>query len=129
MNIDEMPANRELDILIARKVMGWEVRLISYNYANLPDDWRYQIDHRAPWLELPYFSTDIAAADTIIDQLHELNLCVTVRDDSTAFITWCEVHKAGVEARAERHLVTVAARTRPHAISLAAFHTLSQPDP
>jgi hypothetical protein len=38
MNIDEMPANRELDILIARKVMGWEVRLMSYNYANLPDD-------------------------------------------------------------------------------------------
>lgn len=80
MNVDEMPAGREMDVLVG-KIMGWEIKLMPYAYANLPNDWHCRADHDGRWLELPHFSTDIAAA---------WRLAVSLREQRTYLEIWCD---------------------------------------
>lgn len=69
MHIDDMPANREMDALVAEKVMGLEV-LSPAN--SLPDDDRVRPrGSTKKWLTcepLPHYSTDIAAAWQIVER-------------------------------------------------------------
>ena len=62
MNIDELEAGRELDALVAEKVMGWHVtprgRCISPGYN--PDC--YKGGYLGAPFDVPKYSTDIAAA-------------------------------------------------------------------
>jgi hypothetical protein len=62
MNIDEMQAGREMDALIAEKVMGFTVKCILGRYQIALFD--VETGERAPGMfkNLPYYSTDIAAA-------------------------------------------------------------------
>jgi len=67
-SIDEMPAGRETDALLTVEI-GWEVQRMPYAYANLPNDWRYRMKPGDCWIELPHFSTDMAATWKIIKKL------------------------------------------------------------
>ena len=81
MNIDEMPAGRELDALVAKKVMGW--RITAWNdgepWGNrevfppfepingIPADCDC-ISHSEAG-EPPHYSTDIAAAWEVVEKM------------------------------------------------------------
>ena len=56
-----MKAGRELDALIAEKVMGWRLQAEPYTCWNLPDG-----DQR---IYTPNFSTDIAAAWRVVEKM------------------------------------------------------------
>lgn len=122
INIDKMPPGREMDKLIVEEVMGWH---ISRMYAT-PRFWNpahhdkihYSCDEPD---EVPYYSTDIAAADLLIDWLHELGLNVTVRDDATTYVIWCDIHRPGLEPMWERLVARARAETQPLAICRAAY--------
>lgn len=65
MNIDEMPAGREIDVLVAEKVMGWyyDPKLDTYATPENPGVIAGGV---------PYYSTNISAALEVIERLGEL---------------------------------------------------------
>lgn len=69
-DILNMPAGRELDLLIALKVMGWE-------HNSLGDAW---IREGEPWVGCDEFqpSVDIAAAWEVVERLKELGVYLTI---------------------------------------------------
>ncbi len=81
MNIDEMPAGRELDALVAEKVMGWRfIPLPKHNQYGLcdwcgrtvPADQHGREKERGICDGLCQFSTDINAAWTVVLRVLEL---------------------------------------------------------
>lgn len=82
MKLDELKAGRELDALIAEKVMGWILgpeRITrpdggSFD-APIHDDWEYK-GYR-PY-SLPPYSTDIAAAWLVIEKLQKDHMMLSV---------------------------------------------------
>lgn len=77
MNIDEMPAGREMDALVAEKVMGCKVEWIQFapfcrcgytcNYTHSPRDRDSQLSGT-----LHNYSTDIAAALMVFDKIESI---------------------------------------------------------
>jgi hypothetical protein len=68
MDIDTMDAGREMDALVAEKVMGWKV---SYTYEGYP---RYE-DHGpvgSYWASIPEFSTRIEKAWEVVEKMDSL---------------------------------------------------------
>lgn len=59
MNIDELKAGRELDALVAEKVMGWEV---CNSERGAPPRKTWDKNTIAMSCPIPHYSTDIAAA-------------------------------------------------------------------
>jgi len=73
MNIDQMPAGRELDALVAEKVMGWtQVHRVDStgDLCGVPSR------GAPPSYLLPRYSTDIAAAWKVIEKLRQLQFTV-----------------------------------------------------
>jgi hypothetical protein len=76
--IEQMPAGREMDALIATQVLGWAQRRNGRPIPSFEDiDWCYDFvpaqfqgnrEHRQP---LPHFSTDIAAAWEVVRALNK----------------------------------------------------------
>ena len=66
MDIDTMEAGREMDALVAERVMGWRHPDTSGHNADqmLPPDWVAWNDIRS----VPPFSTDIAAAWQVLEK-------------------------------------------------------------
>lgn len=66
--IDEMPASREMDCIIAEKFFGWEDvswDCEAYNYTGHPQNhYRYE--------QVPYYTTDLKDAWKIVKKLGEL---------------------------------------------------------
>lgn len=64
MDSDEMPAGRELDALVATKIMGWRTAHFDASYGEwlgVPlDDY---------WEDVPRYSTDIAAAWLVVKRM------------------------------------------------------------
>ena len=76
VKIDEMQAGREMDALIAEKVMGWAVFYGEYKGYELLDDevaQGYPPEEEADGVpfEIPYYSTDIAAAWEVVERITE----------------------------------------------------------
>lgn len=74
MRVDEMPAGREMNALIAEKAMGWTVFYGEYKGYELFDDevaQGYPPKEEADGVpfEIPYYSTDIAAAWEVVEIL------------------------------------------------------------
>lgn len=67
MNIDKMEAGRELDALVAEKVMGW-------NVCGTADNDRAGIapGQTASAVRIPPYSTDIAAAWEVVERIIEI---------------------------------------------------------
>lgn len=73
MNIDDMPAGREMDALVAEKVMAWtSVRTgKKYDASDFDDLYGQSLggfDWRCP---VPGYSTDIAAAWKVVEYLRK----------------------------------------------------------
>lgn len=69
MNIDQMPAGREMDALVAEKVMGWTPSLSSQGIMWLNKDGEYE---RGEHTFHP--STDIAAAWEVVERLEAIGV-------------------------------------------------------
>lgn len=63
--------NREIDTLIAEKVMGWTKVTEHKRFRNEKSQWRGLKPDRH-YAMLPYFSTDIKAAWQIVEKLKQL---------------------------------------------------------
>lgn len=76
MNKDEMPAGRDLDALVAEKIMGWT----NMPAPPIPED----MAGRTPddeIIDLPRYSTDIAAAWTVVIKIKESHqVCLVLED-------------------------------------------------
>lgn len=81
MDIDTMPGGREMDALVAEKIMGWS-GIVCYaaedDYSGIPPGCVVSqgIFWRPPVL---YYSTDIAAAWEVVEKLHSLGYWVRIR--------------------------------------------------
>lgn len=68
-----MDAGREMDALVAERVMGWAI--FTHNEGPNPPYWyREETDNHSFHLPIPKFSTDIAAAYAMEERIEELGL-------------------------------------------------------
>lgn len=102
-----MKPGRELDALVAEKVMGW--KSVEHRFEDPFHRWDgIAPEHGSHRFTVPDFSTDIAAAWEVVEKLNDLIL----ERDVTAEGTRYNVVIDGIETWAE---------TAPHAICLAAL--------
>lgn len=83
-----MKAGRELDMLVAEKVLGWKR---GHRYANGNGEWIFPEDgprhFRTDWDGTPGFSTNIAAAWIVVEHMVEIvDGCVAAK--TMAFAHW-----------------------------------------
>ena len=98
-DIDKLEAGRELDALIAEKVMGWKWFLDAanlgsgpqYRYLDEPKQWwnpprlewdgvsKIAIAHRPTEYQPPEYSSDIAAAWEVVEKLREMGFPVHIQ--------------------------------------------------
>ena len=141
-----MKAGRELDALVAEKVMGWEwYAIIGINVLVPPEHYlrerpilatpgkhgaetdidSYRFADSTQGRQMPIvarYSTDIAAAWQVVDELHKRGFCVgvsTLHDWKTK--CECSVYYADM---AERMVANADAATASHAICLAALKAM-----
>jgi hypothetical protein len=111
-----MTPGRELDAVIAEKVMGWtrlshpygeqthktlDGRTILADFLSAPDG-----------MKLPHYSTDISAAWEVVEKLRELGWYLAIHSDP----------KRGYFATIPRaDGIQIESETAPHAICLAAL--------
>ncbi|SDY98057.1 BC1872 family protein [Hymenobacter psychrophilus] len=114
--IEQMPAGREMDGLIAHMVIGAQTQVIE-------SDWRYDSQHMErrpdrPWEHMPYYSTEIGAAWDVVERLDKTaQLCdVTRINGGATYLHHCEVWNTSGEPY---HRAT--ADTAPLAICRAAL--------
>lgn len=109
-------AGREMDALIAEKVMGWVpwVSPVQARGATKPDTWRTG-DARKPTRKMEYWhpSKDIAAAWEVVDKMQNEGYRVRVEVRSSG--AYCDIiaPDSGVDSARER--------TAPLAICVAAL--------
>ena len=87
-----MKAGRELDALVAEKVMGWHhIEKEGYHWmqGRLPG----QPANFVPTPVRPY-STDIAAAWVVLEKLVEDGCQVQLSAHQKPFLYWCEIYRA-----------------------------------
>ena len=77
MDIDTMPAGREMDALVAEKVMGWDICwAVPYKDGT-------KCPLRSNGEQVPHYSIDIAAAWGVVGKLLKnrvLHVCGSVKD-------------------------------------------------
>ena len=121
MNIDELEAGRELNALVAEKVMGWtDLHWVDGGYDGKgnysPTGYYGKGPDRAVFLTSK-FSTDIAAAWKVVEKIACSGLIVRVTWDFNPLAS-CSIHK-------DDHLWTMIAEcicdTAPLAICRAAL--------
>ena len=132
MKIEKMQAGRELDALIAEKVMGWEWRktslndeqkvLVMGNYNPLDDSTDFWWGDDVMKL-VPYYSRDIAAAWQVVEKMREegLDIDITVRPKIEY---GCRVAPRG-ECNTD-NVVFLASTTAPLAICRAALKAVGE---
>lgn len=120
--MSDLPAGRELDALVAEKVMGWR-RLPDTPEWGVPPD--YTTGGALGWR--PY-STDIAAAWEVVEKLREGWLEVNL--DCTAF-NCANTVRCCVTKQGQQHPpfpLYADAKTAPLAICRAALRAVGGPD-
>lgn len=123
-----MKAGRDLDALIAEKAMGWTKRVSAdhtqssiraFRSFGVIYAWRDK-NRREMGLDVPLYSTDIAAAWEVVEHLRSQGIAVTIstmgpRVNTSAHITYADGR------RSERlHW----GNSGPHAICLAALEAV-----
>lgn len=81
MNIDEMQAGREMDALVAERVMGWDRDVMgclgapkgAKEYDTQCHSWIGAWDENGNPNFLPHYSTDIAAAWQVVEWMKDWN--------------------------------------------------------
>lgn len=126
MRIDEMPAGRECDALIAEKVMGYtlsDLSLLAYPKYKLFDIESGEFSGYVK--EVPHYSTDIAAALPIAEKLKISLICS--EDGWYAVVTEDVVHTCNREPNVAKEVhgkYWALADTIPLAICRAALKAL-----
>lgn len=123
MRIDQMPAGREMDSLIAERVMGWTVFYGEHNGYDLLDDEianGYPPDEEPEGVpfEIPNYSTDIAAAWEVVEKMKNY-LFVCGRTDDGIWEAYFFPVNSGIGKLSEAH-----GDTAPSAICRAALKTM-----
>ena len=80
--IEQMPAGRELDTLVAEKVLRWK-RQERGRSSSLP--WPHWISDGTTYLELPRFSEDVGDAWEIVRELIKRGLHVSLDSDGSGW--------------------------------------------
>lgn len=113
-----MNAGRELDALVAEKVMGW--KLLGVNGI---DGCFAIVDGNSTSFALPKYSTDIAAAKEVADKV---GLVFKQYENGWAAGEAGHMAKAdgAIPQWIEMHPILRCAKTAPHAICLAALKTV-----
>lgn len=115
-----MKPGRELDALVAKKVMGWTKHRraagedVDYSFNWVPPEFRGDV---AYWRPLPRYSEDIAAAWVVVSKLPCAHLAVEWRDGrgwEAWFAIWDSVKQ-------DADVYEGLGDTAPHAICLAAL--------
>jgi hypothetical protein len=121
--IDKMPEGREMDALIAEKVMGLNVKPVFHPKNELKFMpgfvWRYEDAWEHP--EIKDYSTDIAKAWEVVEKLntHIIIERLEYRED-----WYCEI--SGISNSAGEQLHSTTAPTAPLAICRAALKAVIQ---
>lgn len=110
-----MNPGRELDALIAEKVLGWSW---DEKTAISPSGSRNAVKAGDPFWWLPEYSIDIAAAWEVVEKMKQLDFNFTLQNDS--FISGWEA----AFSKANSHTVWFREESAPHAICLAALQAL-----
>lgn len=119
MRVDEMPAGREMDALIAEKVMGYTLSGLS-----LPAYPKYKLfdiesgEFSGYVKEVPHYSTDIAAAWEVVEKMKNY-LFVCGRTDDGIWEAYFFPVNSGIGKLSEAH-----GDTAPSAICRAALKTM-----
>jgi hypothetical protein len=127
----QMEAGRELDALVAEKVMGaeWDEQwAVGYSILKFREDVRHLVTH--DWAcekkqvnpACPHYSTDIAAAWLIVERLRpaeDTRYGVTIESDGAGW--YCTVEDADVEWDDPAHTSVAYGETLPLAICRAAL--------
>lgn len=123
MRVDEMPAGREMNALIAEKAMGWTVFYGEYKGYELFDDevaQGYPPKEEADGVpfEIPYYSTDIARAWEVVEKMKNY-LFVCGRTDDGIWEAYFFPVNSGIGKLSEAH-----GDTAPSAICRAALKAM-----
>lgn len=124
MEVEELKAGRELDALIAEKVMGWQEVRVGVGDDGIeglmgvpdsPDPWR-----SAYWV--PAYSIDIAHAWQVVEKLRADCVFANIGPDPSEGGGYnCQFHWGEGEDDFDIGVVDAEAPTAPHAICLAAL--------
>lgn len=139
--MNNLDPGRELDALIAEKVMDWkEVRFIGQSFSLKPDN----LEGRPPDYEkyeqavirkclvpIPNYSTDIAAAWLIIEEFkkREAAYCIEQHpcaEEPTVWILTDKNMPEGMVATDHQEHISATAATVPLAICLAALKAIAK---
>jgi hypothetical protein len=106
-----MEPGRELDALVAEKVMGWTVKFMDGIWG-----WMYRESERNRWYNVPRFTTDISAAWEVVEKMQSWGGCDIGCFGRTGDGTWyvVETHTVNGCHKATCH-------TAPEAICNAAL--------
>ena len=114
--------NRELDALVAEKVMGFQLNNKVVDWLAYPIR-NGVVDYFEPTI-VPHYSTDIAAAWLVVDHFadtgQEVSVSYIVRSDNHNNLVGSWVCDVG-PGNGLRFVLTVAAESAPLAICLAAL--------
>lgn len=76
-SVDEMEAGRELDVLVAEKVMGWESIILApkarRGYRRAVGCPPQPAGQQMIAIAVPFYSTDDAAAQLVVERLAEMH--------------------------------------------------------
>ena len=72
-----MPDARELDRLVATKIMGWKIRWFQ-GFSDIPSEWLYEVEKSEKGL--PEFSSKIESAWLVVKRMRELGYTVVIHD-------------------------------------------------
>lgn len=118
----EMQAGRELDALVAEKIMGYDVKWLPTALSDSQPHYANS-DEGSGWLYCRHYSTDIAAAWLVVERMQ----CI---DDRGWWpqVTWLQdfdgVNKWQASMHAPPRVWSAMADTAPLAICLAALAAL-----
>ena len=120
IDIDTLPAGREMDALVAEKVMGLERVGYLYKYREYTESPR---NVNMSEKDIPSYSTSIAPAWEVVERLHDLEWVVEVTIDNGVG-RYCKIWKMGNKGR-EIIYEELDADTAPLAICRAALKAKS----
>jgi len=80
-----MQPERELDSLIAEKVMGWRYKETVYSWGEVLSPAQWIKPNGWPVDRVPNYSTDISAAWGVVEELEQKKWFVTIRNRSASF--------------------------------------------
>ena len=122
--IMELAAGREVDALIAVKVMGWQYTIGNYRPLLVPTNNDPRMSWVAEWDEkgrpdwLPHYSTEISAAWQVIEKMLEIGFSSRIKVEERK-CTKCAFWRVGIS-----RYISLPAPTAPLAICRAALMTV-----